>query len=206
MEIDIRLATPWLGTLPLDAGGVQEEVANTTLQTLRSELKRGKGEVPTLLGVVETVADHFLSWYSKDHFISPFRDILTNNRRQNASSSVWWQSGPDAWMFSSQEFAAKLLKLGRAERRVLREQASQDDLSDARRLGFWNSTVVRVKMSEYLCALAYKEAVQLIREELEPSNVMAERPLQCSPAACLVQFPLHFVWLCNLISDQLLTL
>ena len=33
-----------------DAGGVQEEVANTTLQTLRSELKRGKGEVPTLLG------------------------------------------------------------------------------------------------------------------------------------------------------------
>ncbi|OLP74752.1 6-phosphofructo-2-kinase/fructose-2,6-bisphosphatase [Symbiodinium microadriaticum] len=44
----------------------------------------------------------------------------------------------------------------------------------AGRLGFWNSTVVRAKMSEYLCALTYKEALQFLRGELEPDHIMAE--------------------------------
>lgn len=172
MEIDVRLATPWLSSLPGDIAA-PEEVANSTLHTLQWELARGKGTVPTLLSLVETVADHFISWYSKDHFISTFRDTLEENRGKNASSSVWWRS-QDASSFSRQQFAARLQTLGRAKRLELVEAASEADLSDPRRLGFWNSTVVRVKMSEYLCALAYKEAVLLIREELAPSDAMTE--------------------------------
>lgn len=46
-----------------------------------------------------------------------------------------------------------------------------------RSLGFWNSTVVRVKMSEYMCALAYKEAVRLLRGDLQPLDPSLDRPI-----------------------------
>ncbi|CAJ1375455.1 unnamed protein product [Effrenium voratum] len=168
MEIDVRLATPWLRSLPTDGA------APTPLATLASELDRATGQVPSLLGLVETTADHFLKWYRNDQLIAKYRSTLEENRRHNASSSVWWLEGPTAWSFSREEFAGLLQSKGRSEREKLRQEASSGDLSDPRSIGFWNSTVVRVKMSEYLCAVAHKEALQLLRGELQSSEVMAE--------------------------------
>eukprot|EP00913_Durusdinium_trenchii_P002844 g2632.t1 len=83
-------------------------------------------------------------------------------------------SGQNAWAFSREEFVVKQLEEGRSKRKESRKEASEADMSDPRFMGFWNSTVARVKMSEYLCALAYKEAIQLFRGEVESSHVMSE--------------------------------
>ncbi|CAE8647193.1 unnamed protein product [Polarella glacialis] len=178
MEIDVSLATATLKSLPL--ADSSQDSADVALRTLREDLGRARKVVPPFLGLVETVADHFLSWYRKDNLIARYREVLDENRRAlNASlreRSVWWATGEAAKKFSREAFAETLggLSVGAAEREAVWQEAAAADLSDPRHLGFWNSTVVRVKMSEYLCALAYKEALQVLRGELEAHEAMSE--------------------------------
>mmetsp|Transcript_64472 Transcript_64472/g.185320 ORF Transcript_64472/g.185320 Transcript_64472/m.185320 type:complete len:530 (-) Transcript_64472:14-1603(-) len=150
LDVDLRLATPWSRAL----GAGESDSADVTLQTLQEELRLGKGTVPSLLEAVEGIVGFFLAWHRQDRVIAEFVHVLQDNRARDPGSSVWWARYPE------HPSAA----------RHLQEDA---DLSHPRRIGFWNSTAVRVKMSEYLCVLAYEEALQHLRGELPVDRAMA---------------------------------
>merc|ERR1712113_615394 len=104
-EIDVRLATPWLENLPAANGLDSAEMALTSLQ---NELSRAKGTAPSILGLVETVAEHFLSWYRSDQLLQPYRQMLEENRLGNATSSVWWTTDEGGADVSRERFASQV--------------------------------------------------------------------------------------------------
>ncbi|OLP75125.1 hypothetical protein AK812_SmicGene45128, partial [Symbiodinium microadriaticum] len=128
MEIDVRLATPWLENLPAANSLDSAEIALTSLQ---NELSRAKGTAPSILGLVETVAEHFLSWYRSDQLLQPYRQMLEENRLGNATSSVWWTADEGRADVSRERFASQVQAEGdRSKREVLWTQARDADHTD----------------------------------------------------------------------------